>query len=369
MKSYFADSVENAIAQARAEMGPDAMLVDSKPASVEARSLGAYEVVVCLEGAGAPLDQPGQTIRPDPRSSTPPAERLSNEVSALRQQIARMALTLARSGNLATGMASDPQLANAFTALTESEVDVELAYEMVASLTSPVTTEAVRARLRQFVCTDSNLGVPAGNGPRIAAFIGPPGAGKTSSLIKLAARFALEARKPSQIVTADTFRIGAADELLSYAAILGIGCQIVDTIGALDQALHEHRQKELVLIDTPGVCSREMDAIEDLASFLAARSDIDVHLVLPASMRSMDLKRIAQQYACFKPQKLLFTRMDETETFGPILSQSVQSRVPVSFLSQGQRIPEDLAAATADLLVDLILKPEPTAERFGMAAA
>ena len=101
-----------------------------------------------------------------------------------------------------------------------------------------------------------------------------------------------------------------------------------------------------------------MEACEDLAKLLATHhADVDTHLVLPASMRAADLRRVSEQYASFDPRKLLFTRLDETETFGPILSRSVRMGIPVSFFSRGQRIPEDLEPATADLLLDLILGP------------
>ena len=86
--------------------------------------------------------------------------------------------------------------------------------------------------------------------------------------------------------------------------------------------------------------------LEDLAKLLAAHPAVDTHLVLPASMRTADLRRVSEQYAIFRPRKLLFTRLDETETFGPILSRSVRMGKPVSFLSRGQRIPEDLEPAT-----------------------
>jgi flagellar biosynthesis protein FlhF len=204
----------------------------------------------------------------------------------------------------------------------------------------------------------------------MVALVGPPGAGKTSALVKLAVQYGITSRKPSQILTVDTYRIAAADELRSYAAILGIGCQVLDTTAALAQALEEHRQKDLILIDTPGLCRAEMDGYQDLAQFLSTYPGMDTHLVLPASMRTCDLKRVAEQYAIFKPSKLLFTRVDETQTFGPILSQSVRMNLPISFLSGGQGIPEDLEPATPDRILDLILKSEPLRERrFGMAAA
>ena len=205
----------------------------------------------------------------------------------------------------------------------------------------------------------------------MVALAGPPGAGKTSALVKLAIQYGLTEHKRVQILTADTYRIAAAEELRSYAAILGIGFQVMETAGALEQALHEFRQKDLILIDTPGLCRSEMEAAEDLAKVLAAHHPgIDTHLVLPASMRAADLRRVSEQYSIFHPRKLLFTRLDETETFGPILSRSIRLGIPVSFLSRGQRIPEDLEPATVDLVLDLVLGSSAAAEqKFDVVAA
>src|SRR4029077_12770815 len=102
----------------------------------------------------------------------------------------------------------------------------------------------------------------------------------------------------------------------------------------------------------------------------ASYPGMDTHLALPASMRAADLKRMARPYAVFQPRKLLFTRLDATEAFGPILSLSIRMNTPLSFFSSGQRIPEDLQPATADLVLDLVMKPESArAPKFDRAAA
>lgn len=220
---------------------------------------------------------------------------------------------------------------------------------------------------RDWLRVDAELGHPR-SGQKVAAFVGPPGAGKTSALIKLAIRYGISARRRVELLTLDTYRIAAAEELQAYAAILGIGCHVVDNIGNLGQALAERKQAELILIDTPGLGRDEMD--DDLAQALANVKDLDTHLVLAASMRSRDLARAAEQYSIFKPGKLLFTRVDETETFGPIVSQSDRMNLPVSFLSNGQRIPEDIAPATKEAVLSLVLPGEAAQiEKFGTVAA
>lgn len=377
LKSFFANSIEEAIRLARQELGPDAMLVNSKRTGVEAKHLGQYEVVVCAE---TPDSDPEGVLQPDKyrqdhapvhgnTGNSLPVDKLSQDVSDLKQQMEKLALTLARSENGVGSVAFSPDLSRAFTTLTDAELDTEIAYDVVEKLSSPVPVGALRAELAKRVNIDSGLD-STGAVAHVVALVGPPGTGKTSALVKLAVQHGLAKGKTVQFLTTDTYRIAAADELRSYAAILGIGCQVLDSVADLDRALNEHRQKDLIFIDTPGLCRAEMDASDDLAKVLARREGIDKHLVLAASMRTSDLRRAAEQYRVFEPQKLLFTRIDETETFGPVLSLSIRSGKPLSFFSRGQRIPEDLDPANSDQLINLILHSHERREpKFGVVAA
>jgi flagellar biosynthesis protein FlhF len=117
-------------------------------------------------------------------------------------------------------------------------------------------------------------------------------------------------------------------------------------------ALEANRSKHLVLIDTPGYGRREMDSAGELARFLASRPEIDVHLVVTASMKSADLSRVVEQFSIFRPGNLLFTRLDETESVGTLYSLAARTAMPISFLGTGQRIPEDLQPAEAAAIAE-----------------
>ena len=368
LKSYFADTIEEAISLARREMGPEAMLVNSKRSNADARHLGAYEVVCATDVE--PQIAERDRARGLPGVNTAPIDKLSQDVSEIKHQMERLALTLARSTAGMAGIAADPDLANAFAELTAAELDADLAYDLMGKIGAPFRPEALRDELARLLTVDAELG-RTGSQARTIALVGPPGSGKTTTLVKLAVQYGVASRKATQILTVDTMRVGASEQLRSYAAILGVGFQVLETTTALARALDEHhRQKDLILIDTPGLARNELEAFEDLADFLSTHPAIDTHLVLPASMRTSDLKRVTDQYEIFKPAKLLFTRLDETETFGPILSQSVRSGKPISFLTRGQRIPEDLEEATKDSILNMVLKPEAFSEpHFGTAAA
>jgi flagellar biosynthesis protein FlhF len=367
LKSFFANTIEEAIRQARVELGPDAMLVNSKQTGPEGRHLGAYEVVACADSLGGA--SPAKTRR-EPEGSHPSKanrgsasiDHLAHEISGLKQQMDHLALALARSGSAGT-FAFDAELARAFTTLADAELDTEVTYDILSRVRAADLPQSLRTELAKLAIIDSELGRSAA--PRgVVALVGPPGAGKTSALVKLAVQYGVAARKLVQIISTDTYRIGAAEELRSYAAILGIGFQVVETPAALGPALDECRHKEFVLIDTPGLSRSEIEASQEWANVLASHAEIDTHLVLPASMRSVDLRRVAAQYDLFKTRKLLFTRLDETETLGPLLCLSVRTGKPISFFCAGQRIPEDLSPAKADTILDSILGHPTEQERF-----
>lgn len=369
LKSFFADSIEQALSLARRELGPDAILVNSKRSDPVARDHGAFEVVCAVS-----LDLPSRH-RPAPNARAlppaPPSSQLAQDVSELKRQMERLALLLARSGAGMAGIAADPNLVQAFAELSAVELDADLVYELVSRLSGAYSIDVLRSEIHRLIRVDCALG-PRENGPRVVVLAGPPGSGKTTALVKLAVRYGVLPRISTQILSLDTYRIAAADELRSYAAILGLGFQLLDTTAALAQALEEHRQKDLILIDTPGLSQAELCSFEEFTSFLSARPGIDVHLVLSASMRATDMQRLAAQYAGFHPGKLLFTHMDETRATGSLLSQSIRMSAPLSFFSWGQRIPEDLEPAAAEKLLDLILKAGPVVEeplKFGTAAA
>ena len=354
IKSYYSRTVEDAVASARQELGPEAMLVNTRKSPPDARHLGEYEVVFATL---APDSGPAGDASAAPEPGPAPGDRLSREVSDLKRELEGMRRAITRTAYAPAQWAGAPQdLSDAYAALTAAEVSPELAREMVqaAAARPGAFQHSLAGEVAGRFTVDAHLGRSPAT-PRIAALVGPPGSGKTTTLVKLAVNYGLAARRGVLLLSMDTYRVAAADQLRSYAAILGVGFQLLETVGALSQAIEENRAKELILLDTPGMGMGELADLPGLGKFLAGRADIDTHLVLPASMKPADLARVVDAFEALQPRHLLFTKLDETGSFGTILNEAVRTGKPLSFFTTGQRIPEDLEAASRERVLDLIL--------------
>jgi flagellar biosynthesis protein FlhF len=376
LKSYFAGTVEAAIALARQELGPDAMLVSSRRATPDTRYLGDYEVVFAL-APKSPDDAPGEPTKTEKHAAATSSRdemvaHLSADIAQLKRQIETLAGAVAQSQSEKNAIANavNPGSSRMRMALRDADVDPEVADEIAARLGGDggSARSVLDSALLDFVCVDSTLGRP-GSERKIVALVGPPGAGKTSTLVKLAVTYGVAARRPVHIISTDVFRIAAAEQLRAYATILGLGFESVETGFALAQALEDRRPKELVLIDTPGLAGSELGDAAELAEFLSSHADIDVHLVIPTSMRRSDMERILARYSLFGPDKLIFTKIDETDCWGPLISLPRNTGRPVSFLTGGQQIPEDLEAATAERIAELVFGPILESEQTTCAIA
>jgi len=361
VKSFFAATIREAIEQARQELGPDALLLNTREAPPEARHLGAFEAVFGGLPASANVSAPAAAA-PEPAAS---AATVAAPTDDLRAQVREIRDLVARLTPYSTSRRGESALERA---LIEAEIPAHLAREIdeavrqrgssrsVVEIARPRSEGLVAdtaAELEDRIEVDSELG-------RVVALVGPPGCGKTTMLVKLAFTEGIGKGRPVRLISTDTLRVGGADQLRTYAAILGVPFQAVESTAALAQAIDSAPPQALVLIDTAGYGPALFDALAvDLARYVASRQDIDVHLVLTATMRPLDMERAAGLYGEFRPQKLMFTRLDETSSYAALYCEAVRQPRPVSFLSAGQSIPEDIEEARKERLVETLVRKLP----------
>ena len=184
---------------------------------------------------------------------------------------------------------------------------------------------------------------------RAIALVGPTGVGKTTTIAKLAAQATLLKRQKVVLVTTDTYRMGAVEQLGHYAELLDAPFYAVSTNQELQKVLASHARADRIYIDTAGRSFSDTEQIPILKEMLFKQS-IEVHLTLAAATRAIELSRILDRFLPLTPDALLFTKLDETCVLGSILNATMKSQLPVSFVTFGQRVPEDISVAHNDLL-------------------
>jgi flagellar biosynthesis protein FlhF len=353
LKSYFAGTVESAISLARQEMGEDAKLVSSRKTLPESRRLGLYEVVFAASQEPA-LEPAARAEAVKPPKTDQPSPALAQEMEEMRRQIAKVSAQVSR-GARRSHRPANLALDDLDETLIAHEVDRDLAGSVLRkleALSPDATPREVRQAFRDEI--GSRIAVAPDLPRAVVVLVGPPGVGKTTMLAKLAVRSGLIPRRPTHIISYDSHRIASGDQLRAYAAILGVGFEGLYTVDGLAQSLRENVRKDLILIDTPGYSASDFELSLELSRFLSTYPHLDIHLVLSCAAKTSDLSCMVERYKPFHPAKLLFTMLDETGSYGAILNEPARTGLPISFLSAGPRVPDDLDPATKDRVADLL---------------
>jgi flagellar biosynthesis protein FlhF len=351
VKSYFASSIEAAMEQAQAELGPDALLLNSREAPPEARHQGAYEVVF----GSRPPSAPTLAGVPDP------VDDLRKRMDELRELVARIGIAGNTRSSSVGDMLLEAGIEPSLAVNIESAVEHRLRNQSVIQMgrAKPAAGWDPAAVLRE---TEAEMAGHFDACPtvgNVTALVGPPGSGKTTCIVKLAITEGLAKRRPVRLISADYVRIAAAMQLQTYAELLGVPFTFADSHPALIQAIDSASPETLTLVDTAGYTGATSPESVDLAHLLQGRQDIDTHLVLTASMRLADLRRTVDRFAAFRPNRLLFTRLDETDSTAAIFSEAARTGKPLSFFSTGPLVPEDWETASVDRIVRPLVRQLP----------
>jgi flagellar biosynthesis protein FlhF len=181
---------------------------------------------------------------------------------------------------------------------------------------------------------------------KVVGLIGPTGVGKTTSIAKIAAGFALVEKARTALITADTYRIAAIEQIKTYAEIIGLPWEVVYSPRDMETALAKHSDAELVLIDTAGRSPNSPTRMYELKSMMDAALPEEVHLVLSATTRRQDLDHLVDRFAQVGFDRVILTKLDESSTLGAVFNIYARSGRPFSYFANGQSVPEDILAPT-----------------------
>ena len=210
-------------------------------------------------------------------------------------------------------------------------------------------------------CAADNGGDAVGG--RKVMLLGPTGVGKTTTIAKLAAIKALWEHKKVLLLTSDTYRIAAVEQLKTYAKILGVPIEIIFDINAIPGVVDEHDNAEIILLDTAGRSQRDKKNMELFENLYNAFTPDAVHLVLAANMKYKDMLDVVEHIPNIPVSHLLFTKLDETVSYGSIFNIQQVMGCPVSFLTVGQNVPKDIETASGSRIAEFLMKPEEERKR------
>jgi len=391
IKTFYTKTMSEALQQIKTHLGSEALLLSTKEVPQRSgfwgRSSG-YEVVAAVDHSedvdvfspSQPKDSSVQEVL-KPETPTAPSDEVTMEtytptglVESSSSPETRRVKTKKRAFKAAFDIAVELPSEQAlpfkgqvpvalYQDLVNCGVDAALARELLVSALDSLTAGQRRSRPALFrSVTQAALALVADPWTRddmpakkVVVFLGPTGVGKTTSIAKLAARLALEKKKKVILMTLDGYRIGAIEQLRAYAGLMGIPFRFVDQVAELPRAIEENAQRDYILIDTAGHGPRDLESMRGLASFLKKSEFVERHLVLSAATKPSDMRETMDRFEMCFPDHLLFTKLDETSTPGPILNELVRTQKVFSYYSNGQRVPDDLHVVPRERIIDIVL--------------
>lgn len=386
VKRYLANDINEAMIKIRHELGRDAVILHSrkikKPGLLSWFSKPMLEVVAAIDEPSPVMQTPPVTIKDAPafsavEAAVKEAPAANPEMESLKEQMASIQTIL--SGLLTKEqervvpvqpvkpverMESEPSEGNIYLQLLkDADITEENAIKLLelAGRQISLTAENEKAAKNSLRITiKDQLGPPYTIGgeaaqQKVCFFVGPTGVGKTTTLAKLAARLSLIDNRSVGLITADTFRIAAVEQLKTYSEILGIPLTVIYEPEEIRDAMHKYKDKDYILVDTAGRSHKNEEMQADLANLIGKTEDSEIFLVISLNTGYKEVVSILESYRFLGDYKLLFTKLDEASSVGNILNVRLASGKPLSYFTIGQSVPDDIEVADADKVARRLL--------------
>jgi len=392
VRTYRAKSMQEALDMVRRELGPKAAVLQTR----DVRTGGLFRLVPGMrrvevtasasvhvpsrmprrarmgldlsQATGLDLSTPPQLSPPMAAPEEPESRNaFRNELKGRLTDLHSMVEDLCRRSQRVASSDLPGPLFTIFTDLIEAGVGENLARELVERVQVDSSGEEladptlVKARLSRMIEEELSVSGPLQVHPgrrRLVALVGPTGVGKTTTIAKLAATFRLREKRKVGLITVDTYRIAAVEQLRTYADIIDLPMAVVSTPREMREAVAGMSQLDLILMDTAGRSPRDEVKIQELKSMLVEAEADEVHLVLSSAAGAETLVRTAEQFAAVGTTGLLLTKLDEVANLGHLLPLMRSSRLPMSYVTDGQNVPDDIKPANSRRLARMMLGME-----------
>jgi flagellar biosynthesis protein FlhF len=365
IRKYRAPTVKEAIAKAKAELGSDAILLHQREViektPTELYGHTAVEITVAVDQHIGSNHIPAHADA----QITSPLSSPGTGYDDLRRELLFIRKLLQRQNAAKESLPA--ALLGWHSALTDCNLPTEIATELLQNLEEELTDSAlnrsdlVLASLSQRMISAmpspiGPLAVGQQEHPLIYVLVGPTGVGKTTTLAKLAAQYAIDKHLPVALITTDTFRIGAIGQLKTYCDLIQAPLEVAYTPEDLSKHVHQHQDKAVIFVDTPGRSPTDTANLNVLHGFAKVLPEPVLHIAIAAGTNYADAIHIVDKFSVIPPQAILVTKLDETAHFGAMYRLSIEQKIPFSYFTIGQSVPEDIEVATSDLFVKRLLQ-------------
>lgn len=377
-KIFKAKSIQEAIGKIKTEMGADAMILSTRRLPRGIRNpygTDMFEVTATPPGAGIQMDESRgveKTLdgidkwltRDD--DATDATAATSSAMEGLRSELVTikdMLFLFNQTGLMPDFLQMHPECLNLYARLVRAGISEKRVGQLMKkaggfSGGAKLSNEQIAKNIIQEIFSVVRVRDPfsADSGTRqVAAFIGPTGVGKTTTIAKLSAELSLKHKKRVGIISIDSYRIGAVEQLRTYADIMGLPCLPAFSAEDFQHALARMENRDIILVDTAGQSHLDMDRMRELGRLMAGQTTISNHLVLSATIKREDMREAAKNFSTLAPRSYVFTKVDETRTRGGLIDQVMELSLPVSYITNGQRVPEDIMGATQKRILQLVI--------------
>lgn len=376
VKKYVASSMSEAMKKIREELGSEAVILSSKPVFSNG-FIGLFkkrsiEVVAAIDPP--PFRQPTQKqkqkiphkkpaerpsvyeIKTDQKLQQTTQQELVKDVADIKSMI--------QSFGKPNSVHYPPAIQQVSNILSEHEVSSLLQDEFLGNIIkkwhenpgeSDVETvnSWLEAELVKKISGISNWGAQFQK--KFISFVGPTGVGKTTTLAKAAADSILIHNKKVAFITTDTYRIAAIDQLKKYAEILNVPVEVAYNLEDFKKAAERFADYDVIFVDTAGRNFRNQEYVEDLRRIIEFNTEMETYLVLSLTSKEKDMDDIYHQFSLIKIKQTIFTKVDETSTYGTMLNFIIRHQVGVAYLTNGQDVPNDIETASPELIASKIL--------------
>ncbi len=380
VKRYEAPTLQEALLHVKRDLGSDAVILQTRKFNrggmfgMFGRNMVEVLAATDIETAGntnkkISTQKAQATTRPSVkeagRASSASADMNLNQ--ELREVKAALQTLLEKQKMQNQEEAAEPYprlFGDIYLRLIENDFDNTIAQDIIRSIDESITEEnkedekAVKAaldrQLRRLIKTSGAIEL-SGQESKTIAFIGPTGVGKTTTIAKLATIISLQKRMKVGIITADTYRIAAVEQIKTYSEIINVPIKVVYTAEDMKRAVDYFSDRDLILVDTAGRSHFDKGKISEVRDLLAVCYPLEIHLVIAAQTRYKDMIDIAEKFRPLAYNHLIFTKLDETSTYGNLINLIAKCNVGVSYLCYGQNVPGEIMPANTDFMLKILL--------------